>query len=44
MFRLESVTSVEHFPDPVEMQSEWVPQMPLLNQPISERFQFRAEP
>jgi hypothetical protein len=41
--RLESVTPVEHLPDPVQMQPKWVSQMALRPQPIGERFQFGAK-
>ena len=37
---LKSVASVEHLPDPVQMQPKWVPQMALRLQPTGERFQF----
>jgi hypothetical protein len=37
---LKSVTSVEHLPDPVQMQPKWVPQMALCRQPTGERFEF----
>jgi hypothetical protein len=37
---LKSITSVEHLPDPVQMQSKWVSQMALRHQPLGERLQF----
>src|SRR5271165_756810 len=37
---LKSITSVEHLPDPVQMQPKWMSQMASRRQPIGERFQF----
>jgi hypothetical protein len=37
---LKSVASVEHLPDPVQMQPKWVTQMALRRQPTGERFEF----
>ena len=40
---LKSVASVEHLPDPVQMQPKWVTQMALRRQPTGERFVVRPQ-